>query len=72
VLAAQSVLALGQQWVAKRTRFCGQIMFAIGLLKHVVLSKSEGPQKWLALCFTELLVQLMSVSLSRNRIGKLK
>jgi hypothetical protein len=30
-------------------------MNAIGLLKHVVvLSKSEGPQKWLAPCSTDV------------------
>jgi hypothetical protein len=51
-------------------------MDAIELLKHVfVLSKSEGPQKWLEpavqMC-TELLLQLMSVSLTRNLTGKLK
>jgi hypothetical protein len=49
-----------------------QIMHEIRLLKHVVLRKSEGSQKWLAPCGTELLVQLMSASLSRNLTGKLK
>jgi hypothetical protein len=51
-----------------------QTMHAISLLKHVVvvLTKSEGPQTWLALCFTELLVQSMSESLRRNLTGKLK
>jgi hypothetical protein len=32
-----------------------QIVYAISLLKHVVvLSKSEGPQKWLAPCGTDV------------------
>jgi hypothetical protein len=32
-----------------------QIMYAISLLKNgVVLSKSEGPQKWLAPCSTDV------------------
>jgi hypothetical protein len=33
-----------------------QNMYAISLLKHVVvvLSKSEGPQKWLAPCGTDV------------------
>jgi hypothetical protein len=32
-----------------------QAMYAISLLKHVVvLSKSEGPQKWLAPCGTDV------------------
>jgi hypothetical protein len=53
---AQTVLALGQQRVANCTKFWPQdehqTMYAIRLLKHavVVLSKSEGPQKWLASC----------------------
>jgi hypothetical protein len=33
-----------------------QTLYAISLLKHVVvvLSKSEGPQKWLAPCGTDV------------------
>jgi hypothetical protein len=33
-----------------------QTLHAVGLLKHVavVLSKSEGPQKWLAPCGTDV------------------
>jgi hypothetical protein len=52
-----------------------QTMYGISLLKYfvVVLSKSER-SGWLPavqMC-TELLVQLMSVSLSRNLTGKVK
>jgi hypothetical protein len=60
---AQTVLAVGQQWVANLTRLWPQdehqAMYAISLLKHVV-----------QMC-TELLVQLLSVSLRRNLTGKL-
>jgi hypothetical protein len=51
-----TVLAVGQQRVANCTKFWPQdehqTMYAIRLLKHVVvvLSNSEGPQKWLASC----------------------
>jgi hypothetical protein len=42
-----------------------QALYAISLLKHfvVVLSKSEGPQKWLAPYITDVhrVVQLVSV-----------
>jgi hypothetical protein len=31
-----------------------QTMYAINLLEHVVLSKSEGQQKWLAPCSTDV------------------
>jgi hypothetical protein len=54
-----------------------RIMSQIGLLKHVVvvLIKSEGRRRgWhpaVQMC-TELLVQSMSVSLSRNFTGSLK
>jgi hypothetical protein len=54
VHVAQTVLAVGKQWVAHGMRFWPQderqAMYAISLLKHVVLSKSEGPQKRLAPC----------------------
>jgi hypothetical protein len=56
VHVAETVLAVGQQWVANSMRFWPQdehpSMYAISLLKHVVvvLSKSEGLQKWLAPC----------------------
>jgi hypothetical protein len=54
---AQTVRAVGQQWVANSVRLWPQdghsTMYAIRLLKHV-LSKSEGPQKWLAPCSTDV------------------
>jgi hypothetical protein len=49
-----------------------KIMYAINLLKHgVLLSKSVGLQKRLAPCGADVfLVQLISVSLSRNLTDK--
>jgi hypothetical protein len=54
------VLAEGRQWVANWMSFWPQLvhqnLYAINLLKHVVvvLSKFEGPQKWLAPCGTDV------------------
>jgi hypothetical protein len=54
---AQTVRAVGQQWVANSVRLRPQdghkTKYAMRLLKHV-LSKSEGPQKWLAPCSTDV------------------
>jgi hypothetical protein len=62
VHVAQTVLAVGQRWVANLPRLWPQdehqAMYAISLLKHAV-----------QMC-TELLVQLLSVSLRRNLTGK--
>jgi hypothetical protein len=59
VNVAQTVLAVGQQWVANSMSFWPQDehqpMYATSLLKHVVvLRKSDGPQKWLAPCGTDV------------------
>jgi hypothetical protein len=60
VHVGQTVLAEGRQWVANLMKFWPQhehhTIYAISLLKHVavVLSKSEGPQKWLAPCGTDV------------------
>jgi hypothetical protein len=42
-----------------------QTMYAISLLKHVVvLSKSEGPQKWLAPCGTDVHIVARTIDVS--------
>jgi hypothetical protein len=60
VHVTQTVLAVGQQWMANLMMLWPQdkhqTMYAISLLEHVVvlLSTSEGSQKWFAPCGTDV------------------